>query len=266
MLKKIQIITCSAILTLGTATISYAETLPTADSQGDYMGRDGHDFWEVVDPDPNGLNCRMINASLQQLMSMSNTRPSDIFNWPVVGVLKEGQRFKSFSSNAGSTFRDTRKLPWLFVGKSYNDGAAQGCFVRANSAFVKPVPISSNTLQSPSSQSFSTSTALPMRISFDEGFGMILVPDNDTTISAYGGRLSRYDVHIAKMFEVTHFMCQQRMVSPRIKWNYAAGGGSINMGNFDISCQLANEIASAYGLGKSEMTSISFSGGHLMNL
>ena len=42
-------------------------------------------------------------------------------------------------------------------------------------------------------------------------------------------------------------------------WTYRAGGGSANMGDFRISCQLANDLAIAYGLGKPESTPIYFS-------
>ncbi|MGE5660478.1 MAG: hypothetical protein ACM37W_28150 [Actinomycetota bacterium] len=120
-----------------------------------------------------------------------------------------------------------------------------------------PLPISKT------SQLLASSTTLPMELGFDEGFGSIVVPESDTTASAYGERLRRYDVHIAKMFEVTHFMCQRQLVSPSITWNYAAGGGRINMGTFEISCRLASQVASAYGLGKSEPTNITFSAGEM---
>ncbi|MBW3586406.1 MAG: hypothetical protein KY448_11360 [Cyanobacteria bacterium 0813] len=123
--------------------------------------------------------------------------------------------------------------------------------------------MSPTRVQPQTSQPLASSTALPMELGFDEGFGSIVVPESDTTASAYGGRLRRYDVHIAKMFEVTHFMCQQGNLTPGITWNYAAGGGRINMGSFEITCRLANQIASAYGLGKSEPTNVTFSAGEV---
>jgi serine/threonine-protein kinase len=44
-----------------------------------------------------------------------------------------------------------------------------------------------------------------------DGFALlsITVPNRDTTRSAYGGQLRFYDVHVAKMFEVTDFLCQR---------------------------------------------------------
>lgn len=99
-----------------------------------------------------------------------------------------------------------------------------------------------------------------MRISAAEGTFTLTVPDADTTKFAYGGRLRVYDVHVAKMFEVTHHMCQMGRLSPGTTWTYLADGGSTNMGDFYISCDSANDIATAYGLGKLELTTIYFSG------
>ncbi len=116
----------------------------------------------------------------------------------------------------------------------------------------------------------------------------ITVPDQDTTVSAYGGELRRYDVHIAKMFEVTHFLCQQehkpdqfewvkyilfsnysslnerlallhtflqnRLNEKGFEWSYRAANDNVDMGRFKISCQLASEIAEAYGLNKLRQT------------
>lgn len=260
MLKELKTITLATLLVLGTAKLGSSEPLPSPNNQGDYIGRAYHTYWEVVDPDPKGLNCRM-NSSFEEIMRVDNPTPFDIFNWSVIGALKQGQRFQSFPSNAGGTFRDTRGLPWLFVGKNYATGGVQRCFIRANSQFVKPVQISPTRVQPQASQPLTSSTALPMKLGFDEGFGSIVVPESNTTASAYGGRLRRYDVHIAKMFEVTYFMCQQGNLTPGITWNYEAGGGTINMGSFEITCRLANQIVSAYGLGKLEPTNISFSAG-----
>ncbi|MDF0556516.1 hypothetical protein [Kamptonema sp. UHCC 0994] len=261
MLKELKTITLTTLLVLATAKLGSTAPLPTPNNQGDYTGRAYHTYWEVVDPDPNGLNCRMTNSSFEELMRVDNRTPFEFFNWSVIGVLKQGQRFESFPSNAAGTFRDTRGLPWLFVGKNYATGGVQRCFIRANSQFVKPVQMSSTRVQPQASQPLTSSTALPMKLGFDEGFGSIVVPESNTTASAYGGRLRRYDVHIAKMFEVTYFMCQQGNLRPGITWNYEAGGGTINMGSFEITCRLANQIVSAYSLGKSEPTNITFSAG-----
>jgi serine/threonine-protein kinase len=95
-----------------------------------------------------------------------------------------------------------------------------------------------------------------MTIMANEGIFVMSAPDKDTTKLAYGGKLRRYDVHIAKMFEVTHYMCQENMLAPSATWVYRAGNGSIEMGTFEVSCKLANDLAIAYGLHKPENTLI----------
>lgn len=112
------------------------------------------------------------------------------------------------------------------------------------------------------------------------------VPDKNTTISADGGELRRYDAHVAKMFEVTHYLCQNKhkpnlfnwlneedvsaitklkrlealLKGKRTKegfsWSYEAANGNTLMGGFTISCDLAQTVASAYGLEKAESTPI----------
>ena len=86
----------------------------------------------------------------------------------------------------------------------------------------------------------------------------LTVPDQDTTQSAYGGILRRYDVHVAKMFEVSHYYCQQNEAIEGFRWNYEAANGNVFMGRFDISCHLAKDIATAYGLQRTEHTEVSF--------
>lgn len=84
----------------------------------------------------------------------------------------------------------------------------------------------------------------------------IIVPDADTTRSAYGGRLRLYAVHIAKMFEVTHFLCQRDSSLSWLQWRYTADNGSVYMGTFDIECSEAKRLASDYDLGQPEQTTI----------
>ncbi len=108
-------------------------------------------------------------------------------------------------------------------------------------------------------------TALPIKcivfLHANNGINLasFTVPDRDTTASAYGGQLRRYDVHIAKMFELTDFECRNRNSESnwnRIIWRYYAHNGNINMGAFDISCSQARDVAVAYGLGQPERTEV----------
>ena len=95
---------------------------------------------------------------------------------------------------------------------------------------------------------------IPMQVSSDEGFHFLVVPNSETTSSAYGGKLRLYDVHIAKMFEMSHYYCRRSDGDKALLWRYSANNGKTSMGTFRITCRLANEIASAYGLGKTEYT------------
>lgn len=223
---------------------------PETDANGNYIGRPYHSYWQVVDPDPNGLNCRIPRGcSFDDIMG--NSCPGfngNYLDYQLRGTLQTGERFKSFPNNAAGTFSDRRRLPWLFVGQNY-DGGLSGCFVRANSSFVKSI----------AEPNVSQNTAVPMTITFVEEMAGITVPDRDTTRSAYGGELRLYDVHIAKMFEVTKHFCD-RGFRGGLQWNYRAGGGNINMGFFQVTCAEANSIANRFGLGESETTPIQFLG------
>ncbi|MEG4289978.1 hypothetical protein Q5692_02035 [Microcoleus sp. C2C3] len=83
-----------------------------------------------------------------------------------------------------------------------------------------------------------------------------IVPDRNTAKSADGRKLRLYDVHIAKMFEISHFLCDRDRASEGYDWSYEAENGNIEMGRFKISCNLAQSIAAAYGLGKPEISVI----------
>ena len=93
---------------------------------------------------------------------------------------------------------------------------------------------------------------IEMTVSSDEGYYFLSTPVDDTTVPAYGGRLRLYDVHIAKMFEMTQYYCKPRGGERVLKWIYSAN--KTPMGEFHISCDLANDITVAYGLGKTEYT------------
>jgi len=102
-------------------------------------------------------------------------------------------------------------------------------------------------------------TQVPMRLQHAEGTYTLTVSETNTTKSAYGGQLRLYDVHIAKMFEVTYADCQEIPNAGGRTWYYFAGNGKIDMGQFRINCQLASDIANTYGLGKPERTAIEYS-------
>jgi hypothetical protein len=102
-------------------------------------------------------------------------------------------------------------------------------------------------------------TQVPIRLQHGEGTYILTVSETNTTKSAYGGKLRLYDVHIAKMFAVTYADCQEIPNAGFRTWDYYAGNGKISMGSFRITCQLAEDIARTYGLGKAERTAIEYS-------
>ncbi|MBW4582340.1 MAG: hypothetical protein KME42_22460 [Tildeniella nuda ZEHNDER 1965/U140] len=83
-----------------------------------------------------------------------------------------------------------------------------------------------------------------------------VVPDQDTATSAYGGELRRYDIHVAKMFEVTHHFCQQDENLYGIDWFYEAAGGTVNMGRFKVTCSRAYYVMKTFGLDRLEETTV----------
>jgi hypothetical protein len=113
--------------------------LPQPNEKGDYQ-RTSHRYWEAADPDPNGLNCRMSEYSIEEIQNPGSNVDLDIGNWPVVGSLKQGQDFEIYLGPSGlGVLYDQKNKPWFFVQKSYDQDAPSNCFVRANSSFVKPV-------------------------------------------------------------------------------------------------------------------------------
>ena len=108
-------------------------------------------------------------------------------------------------------------------------------------------------------------TAVPItRISFagaggdfTHRYGTFVVPDKDTSVSAYGGSLRRYDVHIAKMIEITHFQwCEHQENYQGVFYHYDADNGKVFMGEIYISCAMAKDAVNTFGVGRPEQTVI----------
>jgi len=69
------------------------------------------------------------------------------------------------------------------------------------------------------------STQVPLSIRYggtEARGGFVLMqltaPNRDTTQPAYSGKLRLYDVHLAKMFETSHFLCQQSRGVSGYEW------------------------------------------------
>ena len=113
--------------------------LPQPNERGEYS-RTSHRYWQVVDSDPNGLNCRMGAHSIEEIEDPGSKVDLNIDSWPVVGSLKPGQEFEIYLGPSGlGVLYDKQHQPWFFVEKSQGMGGPRNCFVPARSSFVKPV-------------------------------------------------------------------------------------------------------------------------------
>lgn len=114
------------------------QPLPVTDVNGNYR-RSGHRTWQVVDDDPNGLNCRWSRAMPVDWYSPATQFPDQNFGqWPVVRRFPTGTTLTANLSPAGfEVFYDARQRPWLKVSLGDNE---QICLVRANAAYIQPIP------------------------------------------------------------------------------------------------------------------------------
>jgi hypothetical protein len=92
-------------------------------------------------------------------------------------------------------------------------------------------------------------------------FVSLSVPNRDNSSNFFAQELSLYDLHIAKMYEVTDALCQRRLTFPFnqpiqvFQWSYSAN--SIPIGQLQISCRDAENVMLTYGRGfSSESTAI----------
>ena len=74
------------------------------------------------------------------------------------------------------------------------------------------------------------------------------IPVEDTTQPVYGGVVRYYYVAVAQAFTITHRLCPSRNEQGADLYLTAGKQGQINMGKFYISCSLAHDLVSAYGL------------------
>ncbi len=76
----------------------------------------------------------------------------------------------------------------------------------------------------------------------------INIPANNTTQPAYGGVVRYYDVAIAQSVAITYQSCTNRSEKGADLLLTGGNRGQIKMGKFYISCELAYDMVSAYGL------------------
>ncbi|MGB3404482.1 MAG: hypothetical protein WBA77_17485 [Microcoleaceae cyanobacterium] len=132
------------ILTLFTLSVTPSAqadpSLPEPNNNGDYIEQTSHTSWTVVDRDPSGLNCRMGTQPIDEIWSPEYAGFPPINSWPVVTTLAANETFEAKISDAGfATTLDQDFKPWIYIADRLNNEAAN-CFVRANQAFVQPIP------------------------------------------------------------------------------------------------------------------------------
>jgi len=145
-------------LSLGSSIANANPQLPViklpnlkTDSEGNYQNGSARGWyvWQVVDFDPNGVNCRATSIFLDgswQMISMisripTDRFPTDIQNFPVVQKFPKGTVLVAITAPAGfSTWEDNEKKLWLRVSLPSQKSINSMCFVRANSKFIVPIP------------------------------------------------------------------------------------------------------------------------------
>ncbi len=88
------------------------------------------------------------------------------------------------------------------------------------------------------------------------------VPEKQTTTVVQDG-LRLYDLHIAKMIELTNYFCNEgeaRKGDYIVYWNYEAEGGKVFMGKYSMTCQFAKDTIAKFGTVAKETMAIDFAG------
>lgn len=149
LLKCLSAVVASLVLVSGP---SWA--VPATNADGDYLFP-GHRAnrqvnWQVSDPDPNGLNCRIprqfqgifIGSNILETLRTSNLL--EISEWPVVKVFERGERLRAVTGNLHNqmVLLDKSGKPWIAV--FIEEG---NCFVRANSRWIVPIAEDPVTLE-----------------------------------------------------------------------------------------------------------------------
>lgn len=136
-MKFAVLLTLLGLVSISSAALAQSAPLPQPNTNGDYARRTSHQSWVVVDPDPNGLNCRWSNRMPTNWYAPDAQLPRlDVVNWEVVRRFSTGTTLTANIAPAGFvTIMDNRGLPWLKVSIGENE---QICLVRANSRFVRP--------------------------------------------------------------------------------------------------------------------------------
>lgn len=123
----------SLLLAVQPLALAQGRYLPQPNANGDYL-RTRHRQWRVVDPDPEGLNCRWLEG-VDQDREWDAYIDLEMMSWPVVVRFQAGTLLRASTRfNGWSIVTDNRGLPWLKVAL----GNDRLCLVRANRRFIRP--------------------------------------------------------------------------------------------------------------------------------
>ena len=119
---------------------------PKPDSKGNYND-EIHQIWEVVDPDPAGLNGRLHPDFPESLGSVVDPWPTTTPDtWPVVTAVPAGTWLRALHGNRGTiVLEGSDGEPWMLVttrverSKPRDYSPRPMFFVRSNKRYIKPI-------------------------------------------------------------------------------------------------------------------------------
>lgn len=104
------------------------------DAKGDFSERTLHHYFEVIDPDPKGLNARIPPGP--PIKGCDPLPNEEVSTWPVSTQLKKGTILFGVSDAWVGRVQDREKRWWMH----FRTLGGQECWVRANSRFIRPIP------------------------------------------------------------------------------------------------------------------------------
>jgi hypothetical protein len=128
-----------------TASLTYvpAASALAMNPAGDYVKAESpqrvYPRWQVVDPDPQGLNCRALDSTGSPLNLDLPLDQRDISNWPVTKTFPTGAEMRGVSGRDGYLpiqIEDDQGKSWIAISQGDRGGQ---CLVRANSQYVRPL-------------------------------------------------------------------------------------------------------------------------------
>lgn len=128
-----------------TIVFSQEITIPQPDPRGNYTAAQSMNWetWQVIDPDPSGLNCR-VSQDFDRMWRkhlLYEGIPSDmnISRWQVKRVFSPGTiLFADLAPAGNSILTDHYGKPWMKIRIDSEDESSI-CIIRAHQNYIKPV-------------------------------------------------------------------------------------------------------------------------------